>query len=35
MEILEFQEVTFEARFGYRDYGRPYLIILVTLRGFD
>ena len=35
IEISEFQEVTFEARFGNRDYGRPYLTILVTLRGFD
>ena len=35
MEIQEFQEVTFEARFGNRDYERPYGDILVTLRGFD
>ena len=35
MEISEIQEVTFEARFGNRDYGRPYGHILVTLRGFD
>ena len=35
MEILEFQEVTFEARFGNRDYGRPFKDILVTLGRFD
>ena len=34
-EILEIQEVTFGARFGNRDYGRPFIDILVTLRGFD
>ena len=35
MEIREFQEVTFWARFGNRDYGRPYAHILVTLCRFD
>ena len=35
MEISIFQELTFEARFGNRDYGRPFRHILVTLRGFD
>ena len=35
MEIPEIQEVTSEARFGNRDYDRPYTTILVTLRGFD
>ena len=35
MEISEFQEVTFEAGFGNRDYDRPYSAFLVTLRGFD
>ena len=34
-EILEFQEVTFEAGFGNRDYGRPFGDISATLRGFD
>ena len=35
MEISEFQEVTFERRFGNRDYDRPYRHKMVTLRGFD
>ena len=35
MEILKYQEVTFEARFGNRDYGRPYGTFLVTLGRFD
>ena len=35
MEISEFQELTFEARFGNRDKWRPFRHILVTLRGFD
>ena len=35
MEIWEFQEVTFGARFEIRDYDRPFDDILVTLRGFD
>ena len=35
MEILEFQEVTFGGRFGNRDYDRPFLTYLVTLRRFD
>ena len=34
-EIWENQEVTFEARFGNRDYARPFSDILVTLPGFD
>ena len=34
-EISEFQELTFGARFGNRDYGRPYGRFLVTLHGFD
>ena len=34
-EIQEIQEVTSEARFGIRDYGRPFGHILVTLCGFD
>ena len=35
MKISEIQEVTFESRFGNRDYDRPYGYILVTLRRFD
>ena len=35
MEISEFQELTFGAHFGNRDYGRPYGDILVTLCRFD
>ena len=35
LEISEYQEVTFEARFGYRDYERPYGDISVTLCRFD
>ena len=35
MEILEFQEVTFDTRFENRDYDRPHGHILVTLRRFD
>ena len=35
LEISEFQEVTFEARFGIRDYDRPYVTFQVTLRRFD
>ena len=35
MEIPENQELTFGARFGNRDYDRPYDTFLVTLRGFD
>ena len=35
MEIWEFQEVTFGARNGNRDYDRPFRDILVTLSGFD
>ena len=34
-EISEFQEVTFEARFGIRDYDRPFVEFLVTLCRFD
>ena len=34
-EIQEFQEVTFRARFGNREYDRPYGRILVTLRRFN
>ena len=34
-EIQEFQEVTFGAGFGNRDYGRPFHTFLVTLRRFD
>ena len=33
-EIWEFQELTSGARFGNRDYERPFGYILVTLRGF-
>ena len=35
MEILEFQEVTFDTRFVNRDYGRPFTHFSVTLRRFD
>ena len=35
MEISENQELNFEARFGNRDYDRPFAHFLVTLRGFD
>ena len=35
MEIQENQEVTFGARFENRDYDRPYLTFMVTLRRFD
>ena len=35
MEILKIQELTFEQRFGNRDYDRPYAHIPATLRGFD
>ena len=35
MEISENQEVTFQSRFGNRDYGRPYGHFSVTLHGFD
>ena len=35
LEIPENQEATFGARFGNRDYGRPFQHILVTLRRFD
>ena len=35
MEISVFQELTFRARFGYRDYGRPFEHFLVTLPCFD
>ena len=35
MEISEYQEVTFEHRFGNRDYDRPFRQITVTLSGFD
>ena len=35
VEISEFQEVTFGPVFRYRDYDRPFLHILVTLRGSD
>ena len=35
MEISIFQEVTFETRFGYGDYDRPYAHFLMTLRRFD
>ena len=35
MEISEFQEVTFEQRFGNRDYDRPYGHFYVTLGRFD
>ena len=35
MEIPEFQEVTFEARFGNREHDRPYGHFSVTLAGFD
>ena len=35
MEIPENQEVTFERRFGNRDYDRPFSDFLVTLCGFD
>ena len=31
MEILKYQEVTFEPRFGNRDYDRPFRHIPVTL----
>ena len=34
-EISEFQEVTFESGFGYRDYDRPFTTFLVILSGFD
>ena len=34
MEIPEMQEVTFGARFGNREHGRPFRHILVTLRRF-
>ena len=34
-EIWEFQELTFEARFENRDYGRPFTHISVTLCRFD
>ena len=34
-EISEFQEATSWSRFGNRDYDRPFLNFLVTLRGFD
>ena len=34
-EISIFQEVIFRARFGNRDYDRPYLTFLVTLCRFD
>ena len=35
MEIWEFQEVIYGARFGNRDYDRPYGGFMVTLRRFD
>ena len=35
MEISLFQELTFGARFGNRDYGRPFTHFSVTLRCFD
>ena len=35
IEISENQEVTFEQRFGIRDYERPYAHFLVTLGRFD
>ena len=35
VKFSENQEVTFEARFGYRDYERPYGYFLVTLGRFD
>ena len=35
IKFPENQEVTFGARFEYRDYDRPYGHILVTLHGFD
>ena len=35
MEIQEFQEVTFRAGFGNRDYARPFQHISVTLGRFD
>ena len=35
MEISEFQEVNSQARFGYRDYDRPFQDFKVTLRRFD
>ena len=34
-EISEIKELTFEARFGNRDYGRPHRHFSVTLRRFD
>ena len=34
-ESQENQEVTYGARFGNRDYDRPFRDILVTLRGFN
>ena len=34
-EFSESQEVTFGARFGYRDYGRPFSYFSVTLCCFD
>ena len=35
LEISEFQEVTFRARFENREYDRPFGHFLVTLRGFN
>ena len=35
VEISEIQEVNSGARFGYRDYGRPFGHFSVTLRRFD
>ena len=35
MEISEIQELTFQARFGNRDYDRPYAHFMATLRRFD
>ena len=35
MEISVFQELTSGARFGNRDYGRPFTYFSVTLPGFD
>ena len=35
VEIPENQELAFGARFGYRDYDRPFQTYSVTLRPFD